>query len=118
MNQKTSVPSYSVKSVLSPFSELNYIKDKQKITTNRLLAGQILLRDQNLKWSGDTVLIFCSVETLCSNHLLLCRGRTTIFSKLLIQHQSSTLKQMLKVPKNSSGKQNRVITPVLKWNLI
>lgn len=82
-NQKASVLSFSLKSALSSFSELNYIKYKQKFTTNRLFAWQVLLRDQNLKWSGDRVLIFCSVEMLCSNHSLFCSERTFIFSTLL-----------------------------------
>lgn len=75
---------FSLKSVLSSFSELSSIKYKQKFTANRLLTWQILLRDQNLKWSEESFVIFCSVEMLCSNYLLFCSGRTFISSMLLI----------------------------------
>lgn len=43
----------SLKSALCSFPELNYIKHGQNVTTNRLLAWQSWLRDQNRKCSAD-----------------------------------------------------------------
>lgn len=116
-NQKASVFSHCLWNLLSAHF-LNWTisnTDKNFLTTGSL-HGRF---DWEIKiWNAlEASLIFWSGIKLSSSYLLFCGGRDFIFSMMLIHQQSSTLKQLLKVPKTKAAKQERCNGPHFKMRL-